>query len=243
MRGRRELMTHLFMVAAPFLMLGAITAAWFVQSDTVRTGQMSFASQDTGPGAVLYPGEVDGAKRLSDGGSLTNTVAWLDARKPEQSDITIQSFLPGRCEYYLLLANDPVSVTLTNVSFTGPDGAGASLGGDVPLAQCVGIYLLPVTLEPDVKPADLPPAAHTVTLDRLSAGGMLADAVLSGATAGEDVLLTAQTPEGAAVTEPASAYILALFCDPVYLQDDARQPVNELPGTLTFSLAFRTKEA
>lgn len=148
MRERREILTHILMVVAPLVMLAALTMAWFVRSNTAPVAPMSFASTDTGPGAALhrtteirdrtFTPPADAAPAV-----LTNTVTWGPEELPEDSDITIRNMLPGQCAYYLLVSNGPVSVSFVNVEFRNEKGERMETGETLPLAQCLGFYLIP----------------------------------------------------------------------------------------------------
>ncbi len=244
MRDRRELMTHILMVVAPLVMLAALTAAWFINSNTVGLSALSFASQNTGPGAALHFGKVVKADRAATADSLTNTVLWGPEEKTEDSAIVIENMVPGQCEYYLLVGNEPITVSLTGVVYTDGDGKEVvpATGADLPLAQCLGFYLLPVpdgtlnTFDWDWNkdPENLkfqPSSTPTIPLNRDSSG-QLTSAILKGAPPTDPL-----TPVDNST--PVSAYILAIYCDPIYSQgkDDPR-PVNTLPGSVSFGLSF-----
>lgn len=240
MRDRRELMTHILMVVAPLVMLAALTAAWFINSNTVGLSALSFASQNTGPGAALHFGKVVKADRAATAGSLTNTVLWGPEEKTEDSAIVIENMVPGQCEYYLLVGNEPITVSLTGVVFMDGDGAETDTGAGLPLAQCLGFYLLPVsddtlnTFDWDwaehTPPGTQPSSKPQITLGRDSSG-QLTSAVLKGAPPTGPL-----TPVGTG--DPVSAYILAIYCDPVYRQGEPDSPVNTLPGSVSFGLSF-----
>lgn len=242
MRDRRELMTHILMVVAPLVMLAALTAAWFINSNTVGLSALSFASQNTGPGAALHFGKVVKADRAATADSLTNTVLWGPEEKTEDSAIVIENMVPGQCEYYLLVGNEPITVSLTGVVFTDGEGKEVPSGETLPLAQCLGFYLLPVsddTLKgfnwnwnedpenPEIQPSSQP----QITLNRNPNTNQLTSAVLKGEPPTDPL-----PPVGDGA--PASAYILAIYCDPVYRQGEPDSPVNTLSGSVSFGLSF-----
>lgn len=245
MRDRRELMTHILMVVAPLVMLAALSMAWFINSNTVGLSTLSFASQNTGPGAALHFGEVVKGARNANANTLTNTVKWGPEEKTEDSAIIIENMVPGQCEYYLLVGNEPITVSLTDVVFREADGNEVPTGADLPLAQCLGFYLLPVndkTLEAfdwdwnkdPTNSGTQPSSQPTITLVRDTAEaskGQLTAAVLKGAPPTDPL-----APVGNG--DPAKAYILAIYCDPVYLQGKAESPVNTLAGSISFGLSF-----
>lgn len=239
--AREKLMSHILMVVAPLLVLLMITVAWFVNSRTIGLSEMSFAAQDSGPGAALYKTtaitnwKYDGAVTPA---TVTNTVLWGKEELPENSDITIHNIVPGQTEYYLLVSKDKFNVRLLNVKWFA-DGSDVDLetGASLPLAQCIGLYLLPV--DADQLPDDIEGSTSTPTISlvRESADGPLSAACLKGNAPGEKEYL----PVTGAATAPQRAYILAVYCDPLYLQDGPTQ-VSHLPGTISFSLAFDKAE-
>lgn len=243
MRERREILTHILMVVAPLVMLAALTMAWFVRSNTAPVAPMSFASTDTGPGAALhrtteirdrtFTPSTDPAPAV-----LTNTVTWGPEELPEDSDLTIQNMLPGQCEYYLLVSNGPVSVSFVNVELRNEQGEQVETGEALPLAQCLGFYLIPfdTTLIKDPW-ENITVEAFPLTLPR-DAGGQLTDAALKGAVPTGPLPRVGETGD-----THSSAYVLAVYCDPVYLQNDTEQlPVGRLAGSVTFSLTFTAEE-
>lgn len=246
MRDRREILTHILMVVAPLLMLFALSMAWFISSRTTDVSQMSFASKDTGPGAALHFGVVDKAQRQYDpaAGSLQNTVTWGPEETPEKSAITIESMVPGQCEYYLLLSDHLFSVTLVNTVYTNAAGDPPAEGEVLPLAQCLGFYLLPLTTEEqeafDWSATDtFNCSTAKVTLGRVPETNQLQRAALKDMPAGAALI-----PEGQAAAAPLSTgYILAIYCDPLYLQGPSEAPVNLLEGSISFSLAFPREDA
>lgn len=246
MRDRREILTHILMVVAPLLMLFALSMAWFISSRTTDVSQMSFASKDTGPGAALHFGVVDKAQRQYDpaAGTLQNTVTWGPEETPENSAITIETMVPGQCEYYLLLSDHLFSVSLVNTVYTNAAGDPPAEGEVLPLAQCLGFYLLPLTTEEqeafDWTTTDtFNRSTAKVTLGRVPETNQLQRAALKDMPAGAALI-----PEGQAAAEPLSTgYILAIYCDPLYLQGPGDAPVNLLEGSISFSLAFPREDA
>lgn len=256
MRDRRAILTHILMVVAPLVMLAALTAAWFINSNTVGLSALSFASQNTGPGAALHFGTVVKGERVFDGGVVPNTLAnrvlWGKEEKTEDSAIVIENMLPGQCEYYLLVGNDPITVSLTNLVYTGGDGEAIALPSTekLPLAQCLGFYLIPVgqnELEgfdwdkvDDTVENGAPHSTPVIALARDAATGQLSRAVLKDLPAS-----VALAPEGDG--EASKAYILAIYCDPIYSQpqvgeENGERPVNALAGSVSFSLSFPKKD-
>lgn len=238
---REKLMSHILMVVAPLLVLLMITVAWFVNSRTIGLSEMSFAAQDSGPGAALYKTtaitnwKYNGAVTPA---TVTNTVQWGKEELPEDSDITIQNMVPGQTEYYLLVSNDKFNVRLLNLKWFADDSdVDLETGASLPLAQCIGLYLLPVDADqlPDSIEGSI--STPTISLVRDDAAGQLTAAYLKGAAPGDKEHL----PVAGDVTDPQRAYILAVYCDPVYLQNGPIQ-VSQLPGTISFSLAFDKAE-
>lgn len=239
--AREKLMSHILMVLAPLLVLLMITVAWFISSQTINLSEMSFAAQDSGPGAVLYPAEkLEGRDYKKDAATLTHSkVIWGEKLAPEDSDITIENMLPGQCEYYLLVSDKKFTPRLLNIRLT--DAGGNELADDaIPtdlLPQCLGLYLIPLIDENDK--VDL-------TVEKPSSAN-----VTIALTRENDKLSAALFQKGAAaavfpkITSPSDMYILAVFCDGVYGQNGPTSKdthVGVLPGTISFSLAFDKTE-
>ena len=105
-------------------------------------------------------------------------------------------------------------------------------GTGIPLAQCLGVYLVPIEEVKPVGGSSLTEKAEvTCSLGRMDTGQLSA------------ALLRGTVPTAAITPAPASkGYVLAVFCDPVYLQGMDSQPVGSLPGRIEFSLTFATQE-
>lgn len=240
MKDRREkLLSHILMVVAPLVMLLMLTVAWFINSNTVALSEMSFAAQDYGPGATLYPSvELGRRDYQKEPGKLSyDRITWGEKLAPEDSDITIENMLPGQCVYYLLSSNKKFTPKLLNVKLT--DANDRELPGDeIPtdlLAQCLGVYLIPTTLD-----VDTPPLVSTdvaISLNRIENDGRLENTLFrDGAAAAKFTIPTADI---------GKTYILAIFCDPVYGQKNAADNTphtGTLPGTISFSLTFDAVE-
>lgn len=224
----KAIWNHGILLVSAFLMLVAVTLSWFINNRTTNVTPMSFASVSSG-GATLYKTlEVGGVTHRAvdtvDGVlSITNTAHWKDqAESPDQSDVTVENMLPGQCAYFFILANGPTDVTLTNITLIRGDGT-------VPdLADCLGLYLLPVEGATEVptesqvttslvRLADLPPGKNVPPL--------VAAHLLGTPTDGFTLPTTVES----------NAYILALVCDPLYGQDGT---TNTLAGSVSFSLGF-----
>lgn len=229
---KKKLASQILTLAAPLLVLFIATLAWFIHMTSSQVEQMTFAAKDTG-NVMLYHGTVDSTVRDYQKTTLANTVIWGEAIPMEKFSVTIENMLPGQCEYYLLDGGtSQMDVYLKNVVFHDAGGMELSEGTDLPLAQCVGLYLIPLGEAALVGGAELTEQARvTLSLDR-EESGQLSSAMLRGIP-----------PESAVSPTPArEKYVLAVFCDPVYLQGEGAQPVNELKGSVSFSLAFVTQE-
>lgn len=230
---QKKLLSHILMVMAPLLVLLSITIAWFVSSRTVSLSEMSFASQGTGPGAVLHRAETLENRIFTPAGdtapaTLAHDITWGKEELFDDSHITIENMVPGQCEYFLLVSDHLFTPRLTNVELTPGDEA----DGKPTLAQCLGLYLIPtqidMTGEPPFVSLNVP-----IALTRQDVNGTLTDALFQN---GADLAaLPAIEDENA-----QNAYILAVYCDPIYGQGTAGAPVHvgTLPGTISFSLAF-----
>lgn len=237
---REKLMSHILMVVAPLLVLLMITVAWFISSQTINWSEMSFAAQDSGPGAVLYPVKELGTRKPTDKTTLTyDSITWDEKLAPEDSDITIENMLPGQCNYYLLVSKDKFVPRLLNIKITDADGKEVT-GADKKLlmTQCLGLYLVPTTIDLSKDPAgqtELSPTSISLT----RADGLILDAAIF-----KDGPSAVDWPKIEKGSEKHS-YILAVYCDPVYGQNgpDAKGThVGTLPGTISFSLAFDKAE-
>ena len=265
MKDRRKLTSQLFLVAASLVMVLAVSVAWFVNSLAPQVGAMSFAAQDSGAGVELYRAkDLTGRSYTPPSGTaparLTNTVTWEE--KPtsiQEFEITIKDMLPGQCEYYLIWGSKSLDVSITDVTIrsgtkapvSAADPAGTQTpqptatpqpdGTNISLAQCLAVYLIPVK---DLTLETQKPGVSTPVLELTRAPG-----------AGQ--LLN--TPFRAEVTPPVSltdaltgvsrAYILAVYCDPLYLQHPdylpqggTFMPVNSLEGEISFALSFAAHE-
>lgn len=232
-RGREKLLSHTLMVVAPLLALFMITVAWFVNSRTIGLSELSFASQDAGPGATVYPTKKLGNRLPSDKAMLTyDSITWGEKLAPEESGITIENMVPGQCVYYLLSSDKKFTPRLLNVTITDADGNKVTTTPDnetLLLTQCVGLYLIPTEIDmtlPD-------PVSTNVSLALTRTDGSKLDAALF---AGDPSTVTFP-PLGEA--EIKNAYILGVFCDPIYGQEGPEH-IATLPGSISFSLAFDT---
>ena len=233
---KKKILSHILTVGAPFLVLVVITIAWFIHMTSSQIGQMSFAAEDTGASVRLYYGAVDLPSRQyqasTQPATLTNTVTWGKEVNIENFKISIDNMVPGQCEYYRIDASSPIEVYLSNVHIFDSEGKEVAEGTGVPLAQCIGFYLIPTE---QLKPAGTASLTEktevTCSLERMDNGQ------LSAALLRETVPLKAISPV------PASkGYVLAVFCDPSYLQGADLQPVGNLPGSIQLSLSFVTQE-
>lgn len=229
-----QLWGHGVLLVSAFAMLAAVTVAWFIQSHTVNVTPMSFAAQNSG-GATLYKtleenGVTDRTAAKDAGGvlSITNTAHWKQTPEtPEQADVTVENLLPGQCEYYFILANGPTDVKLTNITLERGDGETADL------ADCLALYLIPVTNITDKPPVESR-VAVTLTRQASSPGDQTVPPLEAAYFLGTptDPITLPPTPTGA---EASNAYILVLACDPLYGQD---RVTNTLGGKVSFSLQF-----
>ena len=104
---------------------------------------------------------------------LAITTAWFVSMRvagvTEQSDITVENMLPGQCTYYMIQASGESDVFLRDVSFIDAAGDPATTGSGIPLAQCVGVYLLPLDSAAAVDGRPLTEKASvTLALERLA---------------------------------------------------------------------------
>ncbi|MEG1720348.1 MAG: hypothetical protein RR281_01440 [Pseudoflavonifractor sp.] len=234
MKDRQKLISHALMVMAPLVMLIALTAAWFVQSQSVGVTPMSFASQSTGPGAVIYPGALVANTRVYDKTHLAAKVRWGAATAQENSDITIKNMVPGQCEFYLLVSDNLTDVFIRQTLLKDSTGKEVETGASLPLAQCIGVYLVPVELPAGTT---IPGSISDLTTDKklaLTRGttGQLNAAIF------KDIKPASGTAIASTTGTKSKAYVLALFCDPVYQQEAGFAPVNILEGSIGFSLSF-----
>lgn len=240
--AREKLMSHILMVVAPLLVLLMITVAWFISSRTINLSEMSFAAQDSGPGAVVYPVKTLGT-RSYDKAVIPppvlsyDSIVWGEKLAPEDSDITIENMLPGQCEYYLLVSDKKFTPRLSNIKITDATGneiTTAAAKERLLMTQCTGLYLIPTEI--DVTVPD--PTSTGVSIDLTRTDGKLNAAVFAKDQA--DIALPTISKN-----HLRTAYILAVFCDPIYGQNgpDAKGThVGTLPGTISFSLAFDKAE-
>lgn len=239
--AREKLMSHILMVVAPLLVLLMITVAWFVNSRTIGLSEMSFAAQDSGPGAVLYPAEkLEGRDYKKDVATLTySKIIWGEKLAPEDSDITVENMLPGQCAYYLLVSDKKFTPRLMNIKLTDAGGnelADNAVPADL-LPQCLGLYLIPLIDESDkVDLTAEKPSSANVTIALTRDGDTLSAALFQKGAA------ATAFPE---ITTLSDMYILAVFCDGVYGQNGPAAKdthVGVLPGAISFSLAFDKAE-
>lgn len=240
-RGREKLLSHVLMVVAPLLVLLMITVAWFVNAQTIGVSELSFAAQNSGPGAVLYPYETLGKRTYDRTGTpptLTyDEIVWGERRADEKADITVENMRPGQCEYYLLVSDNAFTPKLMDVTLTDGDGNKVTDEAEVEkllMAQCVGLYLLPTALTLGTDPTGWTDTNVSIPLARNVDSGKLEAAVFKNGAAG--AVLTPPTPL-------KTAYILAVYCDSTYGQNGIGGKdvhTGTLPGTISFSLAFDT---
>lgn len=225
-RERKKLLSHILMVVAPLLVLIMLTAAWFISSRTVSLSELSFAAQSIGPGAGLHRATaLEGRVYDKAHAKLSySSITWGGEEPLLDSRITVENMVPGQCEFYLLASGSPFTPELRDVTVTEEPGAETPT-----LAQCVGLYLIPTAIDL----AATPPKSENVSLSLTRSGdGKPLDAALF--LAGQE----ARLPDG---VEPSSAYILAVYCDPVYLQNgvDSRDVhTGALPGSISFALGL-----
>ncbi len=226
---QKKLLSHIVMVMAPLLVLLSITVAWFISSQTVHLSEMSFASQDTGPGAVLYQAaklenRTYTAPLEAAPATLAHDITWGKRETIENSHITIEDMLPGQCEYFLLVSDGRFIPQLTNVKITPGDAQQFPA-----LSQCLGLYLLPTAINLDIDVEGQTDPSAKIEITRAD-NGILMNAVFQTDPIG------ALTP-----TAVRQAYILAVYCDPVYGQNgkhDRQTHAGTLTGSISFSLSF-----
>lgn len=241
--AREKLMSHILMVVAPLLVLLMITVAWFISSRTINLSEMSFAAQDSGPGAVVYPVKTLGQRNYDKTATPPklsyDSIVWGEKLAPEDSDITIENMLPGQCEYYLLVSDKKFTPRLLNVKLI--DANDTPLADDTTptdlLPQCLGLYLIPlIKAEDKVDLTATPPTSANVSISLARDGEKLSAALFQKGAA------AAAFPK---ITALSDMYILAVYCDPIYGQNgpDAKGThEGTLPGTISFSLAFDKAE-
>lgn len=224
-RERKKILSHILMVVAPLLVLIMLTAAWFISSRTVGLSELSFAAQSTGPGAGLRRATALEGRSYNRASSELSyaAITWGEEEPLLDSRVTVKNMVPGQCEFYLLASGSPFTSVLREVTVTGEPG----LEGPT-LAQCVGLYLIPTTIDLTATP----PTSENVSLSLVRNGTGALDAA---------IFRSGQPAELPDVTVPSSAYILAVYCDPVYLQNgaDSREThTGTLPGFISFSLGL-----
>ncbi|MEG0765459.1 MAG: hypothetical protein RR403_05370, partial [Pseudoflavonifractor sp.] len=137
--------------------------------------------------------------------------------------------------FYLLVSDNLTDVFIRQTLLKDSTGKEVETGAGLPLAQCIGVYLVPVDIQAGTpipnSISDLTTADKKLALTRGTTGQL-------NAAIFKDIKPASGTAIASTTGTKSKAYVLALFCDPAYQQEAGFAPVNILEGSIGFSLSF-----